>query len=152
MAHSKFHDKMFALSDEPPVQPQTTLPGDLGSRRLTREESRLARVEAEEKVLTMSMMYLQGVPTNLLTKSKKLCWEAGLFGKIGPKWSTLAQNGSNCPKQPKLFWMAQSGPKVSSPYIFLKSLLATFFWHPVHFDMLACSSRQYVYRLKFSGP
>ena len=57
-AHSKFHDKMFSLSDEPPAQPQTTLPGDLGSRRLTREEARLARVEAEEKVFTMSMMLL----------------------------------------------------------------------------------------------
>ena len=76
------------------------LSGDLGSRRLTREEARLARVEAEEKVFTMSMMYLQGVPKKLLT-IKELCWEAGLFGKIGPKWSTLAQNGSNWPKQPR---------------------------------------------------
>ena len=65
-AQSKSHDKMFSLSDDPPAQPQTTLPGDLGSRRLTREESRLARVEAEEKVLTMSMMFLKGVPKELL--------------------------------------------------------------------------------------
>ena len=61
-AHSKFHDKMFSLSDDTPAQPPTSIPGDLGSRRLTKEEARLARVEAEEKVFTMSMMYLQGVP------------------------------------------------------------------------------------------
>ena len=55
-AHSKFHDKMFSHSDDHPAQTQTSIPGDLGARRLTKEEARLARVEAEEKVLTMSMM------------------------------------------------------------------------------------------------
>ena len=102
------------------------LSGDLGSRRLTREEARLARVEAEEKVFTMSMMYLQGVPKKLLT-IKELCWEAGLFGKIGPKWSTLAQNGSNWPKQPRYSGWTKVVQKFDLP-IFPQKSVSNFLW------------------------
>ena len=34
---------------------------------------------------------------------------------FGPNWPKVVKSGSNCPKQSKIIWMAQGGPKNSLP-------------------------------------